>query len=806
MKKKYRKQRIIYWYVILTALLFLVSLVSIFEGKSFAAHTGNLENKKKLTISRGEFVEFLANVKKLPLPKEKRCFRDVPKKSPICSVKEKGFLKGIKGITQNQFRPKTPLSFEELLILTCRAEGWASRFNECLEKVKTKKLTRAFGRKLPSRRETVKRKEVIQFLEKAISVETAEEEKSEEEIETESVAVESPETETLESSGEVLALERTPVEPFTPVTENLVSKGFFGTVDLTQDFPNIFYKNELYFFEGEILSGNYEEIFAFLLPEQNIPGISTINYTASVKNQRFKIPIIFRRPGNFKLGIIPGNSGKSKVIDISVLEALPSPANLRGVPELKKKTLAWRYQEGETRFSWENREGSFVRLTFSQGDEKISYFSRTLLSSITIDPLDFKKMRRGRGEGVVEFAYGERFPFSLQSPWIASEKLSLTFDTLGFYKVEDAMTVETIDEYLGEPGTFQFKGKASIALSNEGAYTLPSGEVRTFQLDASSKEKEIPPSMNVEVNLPFTERGIYIFEINNPEGGAVVNVPIAVGVTPLLPDFFTRNPGELDEAPLSDKEKARKEMLDLINEARRKRGVNPVTLDTGGLTNAAQSHTADMVRRNFFGHVNPDGKGPQDRAIAFEVDTLVKENLAKGPSLPYAFEGLMRSPIHRKNIQEAKWTRVGIGVTKNSEGYYFIAQKFSTNSLTEEDLTRLEENLIVKANLMREAKGLSFFQRHNILMSQAKEWSRKMASQKFFGFQSPDGLSLLQSVRNAGFRAAIQGHLIESQEFERIEAEFQEQPPIGDSRFRTIGLGIAKDERGILKVTVIYNE
>lgn len=34
------------------------------------------------------------------------------------------------------------------------------------------------------------------------------------------------------------------------------------------------------------------------------------------------------------------------------------------------------------------------------------------------------------------------------------------------------------------------------------------------------------------------------------------------------------------------------------------------------LNGLAQGHSNDMVKRNFFDHINPDGLGPQQRATA----------------------------------------------------------------------------------------------------------------------------------------------------------------------------------------------
>jgi len=53
----------------------------------------------------------------------------------------------------------------------------------------------------------------------------------------------------------------------------------------------------------------------------------------------------------------------------------------------------------------------------------------------------------------------------------------------------------------------------------------------------------------------------------------------------------------------------RNNLLTLINQKRALWGQASLTLDTN-LNNLAQAHSTDMINRNFFGHINPDGNGP----------------------------------------------------------------------------------------------------------------------------------------------------------------------------------------------------
>lgn len=84
------------------------------------------------------------------------------------------------------------------------------------------------------------------------------------------------------------------------------------------------------------------------------------------------------------------------------------------------------------------------------------------------------------------------------------------------------------------------------------------------------------------------------------------------------------------------------------------------------LNNIAQAHSNDMINRNFFGHVNPDGDGPQQRAIKYGLYEGIGENVAYNYDIGYAHFTLSRSPGHLANIVNPNFTRIGLGIARNS--------------------------------------------------------------------------------------------------------------------------------------------
>lgn len=118
------------------------------------------------------------------------------------------------------------------------------------------------------------------------------------------------------------------------------------------------------------------------------------------------------------------------------------------------------------------------------------------------------------------------------------------------------------------------------------------------------------------------------------------------------------------------------EMLQLVNEERRKDGLDILKPDTA-LQKVALAHSADMFKRGYFAHYTPEGKDPFDRMRDAHIRFyLAGENLALAQTLSIAHQGLMNSPGHRENILRPGFGRLGIGILDG--GFYglMISQEF----------------------------------------------------------------------------------------------------------------------------------
>ena len=111
-------------------------------------------------------------------------------------------------------------------------------------------------------------------------------------------------------------------------------------------------------------------------------------------------------------------------------------------------------------------------------------------------------------------------------------------------------------------------------------------------------------------------------------------------------------------------------VLARVNEERRGAGLAPLVNDER-LGEVASDHAMDMIHRNYFDHVDPDGRTLADRiGKGYPHKTLeTGENILRliGHLRPdeqakRMVAAWMNSPAHRKNILDPRFTRTGIGV------------------------------------------------------------------------------------------------------------------------------------------------
>lgn len=115
---------------------------------------------------------------------------------------------------------------------------------------------------------------------------------------------------------------------------------------------------------------------------------------------------------------------------------------------------------------------------------------------------------------------------------------------------------------------------------------------------------------------------------------------------------------------------ARAATLCLINAERARHGL-PALMADPGLQGAAEEHSLDMARRDYFEHDTPEGVKPWMRITRQGYHApLVGENLAWGEAdkgTPVeAMRLWMDSDGHRANLLEPRYTQIGVGLAFDS--------------------------------------------------------------------------------------------------------------------------------------------
>lgn len=119
------------------------------------------------------------------------------------------------------------------------------------------------------------------------------------------------------------------------------------------------------------------------------------------------------------------------------------------------------------------------------------------------------------------------------------------------------------------------------------------------------------------------------------------------------------------------------EAFDLVNGERVNAGLSALTMRQD-LREVARAHSEDMLARDFFDHINPDGDDPFDRMGAAGVTySSAAENIAwnsgygASTTASVAVDGWMNSTGHRTNILTAAFTHTGMGVATDGTQYYY---------------------------------------------------------------------------------------------------------------------------------------
>lgn len=482
-----------------------------------------------------------------------------------------------------------------------------------------------------------------------------------------------------------------------------------GNVTLTHRIPTTFLKNELFAFRGFIKipnpSGTKVTIIFTRITDQKKLSFSQYLQPNTVK---FNVIANLNLTGTYYLSIFAGTSGitSTKQYDIApsfigrITAASPNP-----IPEASLDLNG-----NDLVLTWTNPPNANPALTqiiFSQeGGQLLTFLLSNAETTFKVPYEHFFLFSAGPTTIQISQALSDsESAISRTSNFSAPYYILFNAAEHLYDEITSENTFNPIPFAVDVGKTITISGPAGVNLQNEVVLLTPSKKFESYYLspaNANNSKYVFPANAQANLTIPFKETGVYILEINNEGGQAIVNMPVYVGdIKPLLPDFVDLAPKILDlnalnqPGLLNDRKGL---VLSLINSVRKKFGADAVYEDPA-LSSLAQSYSSIQIQQNFVGHIDKQGNSPNKRAELAGIFEGVGENLAVNNNLTQAQLMLERSPVHLRNMVNPRWTRVGLGIVQNSNSIYYLTQEFSSRDmalypLTADELAQISTGLV----------------------------------------------------------------------------------------------------------------
>jgi len=566
------------------------------------------------------------------------------------------------------------------------------------------------------------------------------------------------------------------IDNFTTV----INKDSYDNFEFDADLPTVFIKDEVFSFSGQVTS-DVDFAFAVLVEE----GAENKNFIAKMNENNFNIDVRFLSAGDYKLGFIAGNSGKTKVFDIEVIDSLPPGTSAVSKPQV----------DGAVNLGFRNADpgvflpevDGFKLLELKQGSRKEIFLTRQNRDFLPIDYVDLGNFVEG----------GFDVKVKLMAYEVSDGNLVVSQSNTVFDQEVDGVLhrFSTVDEGLIDlelPNTFtpgeqiSFSFDSELDLSTTVYFIKPDGLVDTF------RDGLLKAGNSYSYSSVLDEQGTYILEVNNSAGLAVINHPIyPVGSFPLVGEYFDDFESEQDGVFSESDQKAY--TLALINQERAKYGFGSVTMQDD-LSSLARLHGNDMIDRNYFAHVSLDGLTPNDRRVREGIATPVGENLAKDLSTLRAHRSLMRSAAHRANILNPSWDTVGISVLLDDDDYYYVVQQFSF------DYDQMHDSL---ADELR-ASNVNFVD-NNELEQVSSDWLDIMLESGQFG-TSINGQGIFDSITAESGFVRLFSLISKATDVESIFAQLEGNANLSDISNNKFGYATAIDDDGLINFVLVFGK
>ena len=143
---------------------------------------------------------------------------------------------------------------------------------------------------------------------------------------------------------------------------------------------------------------------------------------------------------------------------------------------------------------------------------------------------------------------------------------------------------------------------------------------------------------------------------------------------PQVQNTPTASTGDYTTISLSMQEQ---KALNLLNNDRMAHGLPALQLDSE-LSRIARIKSCDMKEHHYFAHESPTYGNAAAMLKHFGYAfNGVGENIAHHATVEKSQAAFMSSPGHRQNILGSQWTKVGIGICMDDQGFVYVTQLFA---------------------------------------------------------------------------------------------------------------------------------
>ena len=483
----------------------------------------------------------------------------------------------------------------------------------------------------------------------------------------------------------------------------------FKDVILDQPLPQIFRTGEIYYIKGKVLTD--ERNIRITADISLIDGEYSRNYSTICHENRFCIPIELAEKGEYYFNLSVNYDLKGTAI-LSVIDPIIQSEK----PILPLTDFHFSYDDFSTFLNWQTAN-EIIHLQIVQDSYQKNYILTNNPDKFKFELKEFSEFKQ---DSITVRIRGAR---SIDGTWNTQcsewgDWQTITAPAIEFYQKKVSLLARFNQPYkfvgtTNKPLKLDLKIKSVF---DPYAYIIrPDGWVDKIPLSSANPIKkysigsivtELLPKGNCQLNYLPEQEGVYIIEINDEVGNALINIPFYSGnYLPILPERKLADSLDIDGAVTY--------MLDQINLIRTKLNLPSLKLDS--TLNAIGHYYANkMATEKFCGHLAPDQEDVIQRKIKFNIVTPLLENVAMAKTIELAFYHLCCSPAHYLSMIDSSVTIAGFGVAVDPANNFYIAQYFSTEPLTNAQINQFYSDLIDKINARR-AKVKSIHKKKKIV-------------------------------------------------------------------------------------------